>query len=91
LGHLATNNSGATPGQPENQLTESVALRVRVPEEQYEMVRDFLLRRNALQPSVRTRLANLLSRRISLLLEQPVPPEEQSESFLEYVVRNYEL
>jgi uncharacterized RDD family membrane protein YckC len=74
-----------------NTQTQSVAVRVRVPEEQYEMVRDFLLRRHTLQPSARARLANLLSRRIAILMNEPIPPETQSESYLEYVARHYEM
>lgn len=74
-----------------NTQTQSVALRVRIPEEQYEMVRDFLLRRHTLQPAARTRLGNLLSRRIAILMDEAIPPEEQSESYLEYVAKHYEL
>ena len=74
-----------------NTQTQSVALRVRIPEEQYEMVRDFLLRRHTLQPAARTRLGNLLSRRIAILMDEAIPPEEQSESYLEYVAKHYEI
>lgn len=73
------------------QQTESAAMHVRIPEDQYEMVRDFLLRRHTLQPSARTRLGNLLAKRISVLLDQPLPPPEQTESYLEYVARHYEM
>jgi len=70
--------------------SESVAMRVRIPTEDYEIARDFLLRRKTLQPSARTRLANIMAKRLSQLIDLPVPPETQSESFLEYVVKNYE-
>ena len=86
-----TTSSKLRASSESNAQTQSVAVRVRVPEEQYEMVRDFLLRRNTLQPAARTRLGNLLAHRVATLMDQPVPPEVQSESYLEYVARHYEL
>lgn len=79
----------ATPAS--DSQTQSVALRVRIPEEQYELVRDFLLRRHTLQPAARTRLGNLLSLRIANLMGEPIPSEAQSESYLEYVAKHYEM
>jgi uncharacterized RDD family membrane protein YckC len=86
-----TANSRLIASSESNTQTQSVALRVRIPEEQYEMVRDFLLRRHTLQPSARARLGNLLSHRIATLMDEPVPPEAQSESYLEYVAKHYEM
>jgi hypothetical protein len=77
-----TANSRLIASSESNTQTQSVALRVRIPEEQYEIVRDFLLRRHTLQASARARLGNLLSRRIATLMDEPVPPEAQSESYL---------
>jgi hypothetical protein len=73
------------------QQTESAAMHVRIPEDQYEMVRDFLLRRHTLQHSARTRLGSLLAKRISVLMDQPLPLPEQTESYLEYVAKHYEM
>jgi len=84
-------NSQLIASSESNTQTQSVALHVRVPEEQYEIVRDFLLRRDTLQPAARARLANLLARRIAILMNEPVPPEVQSESYLEYVAKHYEM
>jgi len=86
-----TANTKLIASSESNTQTQSVALRVRIPEEQYEMVRDFLLRRDTLQPAARTRLSNLLSRRIAILMDEPIPPEVQSESYLKYVAKHYEM
>jgi uncharacterized RDD family membrane protein YckC len=88
---LAVQSTGPRLAAEPKTQTASVAFRVRIPEEQYEMVRDFLLRRDTLQPSARARLANLLSHRIATLMDEPVPLEAQSESYLEYVARHYEM
>lgn len=80
----------STLPQKAHQEMESVTLRVQVADEDYEIARDFILRRNTLAASARTRLAHLLAKRIAHSMNQPEPPSPQSESYLEYVVKNYE-
>jgi len=55
----------------------------RLNEEDYELVREFLRRRDTLQPIARERLGRNLATRLSLKLNRAAPPPQEVESFLE--------
>lgn len=68
---------------------ESAAIRVKLSQEDYELVRDFLARRNQVPEAARKRLAESLATRLAAKLNRPLPPESERELLLEEVARAF--
>jgi uncharacterized RDD family membrane protein YckC len=87
-------SAGATPEQrtpnterpalePVNEMdAETTVLLARLNAQDYELVRDFLARRETLPPLARARLAHSLARRIAAKLRIEAVPEDEAEAFL---------
>lgn len=96
---LAANGSVATspvmpspilPAMPASQGNtqidvQAANLRVRLDDQDYELIREFLLRRDKMQAAARERLAHSLAVRISQKLGEPLPPSAILESYLENI------
>jgi uncharacterized RDD family membrane protein YckC len=68
---------------------ESAAIRVKLSQEDYELVRDFLARREQLPIAARERLAESLANRLGAKLGRPLPLEHEREYLLEEVARAF--
>ena len=69
------------------QDAEAAAMTIRISAQDYELAREFLLRRTTMQPIARYRLANSLAARLSHKLGEAPPAESDAEAFLERVTR----
>lgn len=67
----------------------SAAIRVKLGQEDYELVRDFLTRREQVPEAARKRLAESLAVRLAAKLGRPVPLEYERELLLEEVARAF--
>lgn len=67
------------------QNAEAAALTIRISPQDYELAREFLLRRAVMQPVARYRLANSLAIRLSHKLGDAPPAEQDAEAFLERI------
>lgn len=68
---------------------ERAAIRMKLSQEDSELVREFLQRRAKMPALVRARLAQSLAQRISAKLGYAPPSESQTEALLEYVARAF--
>lgn len=68
---------------------ESAAIRVKLSQEDYELVRDFLARRDQVPEAARRRLAESLATRLAAKLSRPAPLEHERELLLEEVARAF--
>ena len=67
----------------------STAIRVKISQEDYELVRDFLARRQTLPEAARNRLAESLATRLAAKLSRPAPHEHERELLLEEVAQAF--
>ena len=82
--HLAAAEAPAAALDPER-----AALRIKLSQEDAELVREFLQRRATMPSAVRARLAQSLAQRISAKLGHAPPPDAQNEAMLEYIARAF--
>lgn len=68
---------------------ESAAIRVKLSQEDYELVRDFLARREQLPTAARERLAESLANRLGAKLGRAIPLDHEREMLLEEVARAF--
>jgi uncharacterized RDD family membrane protein YckC len=68
---------------------QTAALRMKLSQEDYEFILEFLTRRATMPAAVRARLAKSLALRVATKLDQAAPPDEYSEPFLEETARIY--
>lgn len=88
--HNAADAHLAAVEAPEANLDpERAALRIKLSQEDAELVREFLQRRAKMPVLVRARLAQSLAQRISAKLGHAPPTEAQNEALLEYVARAF--
>lgn len=84
-----------TPLAPIEAITEvdvdpdSAAIRVKLSQEDYELVRDFLARRQQLSVTARERLAESLANRLGAKLGRALPLEHEREMLLEEVAQAF--
>ncbi|MBV9467826.1 MAG: RDD family protein [Abitibacteriaceae bacterium] len=89
----AGSNAVAAPATPMSPIaaTQSPAdiraatLNLKLSPQDYELAREFLLRRSKMQAAARQRLAESLATRLAQKLGEPVPPPHDSEPFLERI------
>lgn len=65
------------------------AVRARLDQEDYELVRDYLARREQLPEAARKRLVESLAMRLAIKLNRPAPAEFEREALLEEVARAF--
>jgi uncharacterized RDD family membrane protein YckC len=76
---VASDNTPAPVQEPD---AEAALLMAKLYAQDYELVRDFLARREQLPSAARTRLAVSLSRRLAAKLQVPMPDESMADQFL---------
>jgi uncharacterized RDD family membrane protein YckC len=79
----------AAPLSPSTAPEEFGLLR-RLTEQDYDLARDFLVRRDKLDATTRTRLSHSIATQLANKLGQPLPAAPQTEAFLEWVVRSWQ-
>ena len=91
LPQAATAQTHIADAEPDNAAVDphTATLRLRLSQEDYEFVREFLMRRETMPTAVRTRLAQRLARQIAAKLGEAPPPEAQAESMLEHIARTF--